>query len=117
MAGIVEKPDAGAFERIGELADAAFNLALAKIVAFNDFEADGTQIVGDVEGVVDRIGQRAGLGISTVADDERHPPPRPGIGAQQQKSQKRPSEDCKPAHEEDHSATHPGDANRFEMQA
>ena len=55
-------------------------------------------LAGNIGGVVDRIGERAGFLIGAVADDQRDAPLRPGIGAQQQKPEKRQREKDNPAH-------------------
>ncbi|MER8820355.1 hypothetical protein NKH70_11120 [Mesorhizobium sp. M0991] len=61
-------------------------------------ETDGAQLVGDVERIVDGIGQRAGFGVAAVAYHKRYAPRRLRIRAQQQKAQKRQCQDHKPAH-------------------
>ena len=105
VAGIVEQPDAGTVERIGEFADLALQRALAEVVALDDLEAEIAQPGGDIDRVVHRIGERAGFFIDAIADDQRHAPFRLRVRPQQQKPQKGQHQDRTPAHGSHYSAS------------
>jgi hypothetical protein len=71
VAGIEEEREVGPFELAPELASSVLHPMLVEVTAFDHVEAQFSQRLRDVGGVIRWIAKLRGVLIFAVADDER----------------------------------------------
>ena len=73
VAGIIEKRGCRSRQRGGEFVERLQRLLLRRVESEMNLETEALQPVRDGLRVVERVGKPGSIGVSGVADDERHP--------------------------------------------